>query len=214
VDGTVKNGLSVKGKGMEEELKNVLNNTDLDTKARLEAINKLIGDNYVPTKKYSDDVSSVKKENKSLKDSIKVKETEIENYKNSQLTDEQKRQKELEEIETTRKSLNLERSQLQAEKILSKVINDEKELKSLVDGISMEDMEATKLMANNIVETIIKQKEVTEAKVREELINSTPKPNGGEQDKPMTKESFVKLSYNEQVKYKTENPEGYKQLFN
>lgn len=199
---------------MEEELKNVLNNTDLDTKARLEAINKLIGDNYVPTKKYSDDVSSVKKENKSLKDSIKVKETEIENYKNSQLTDEQKRQKELEEIETTRKSLNLERSQLQAEKILSKVINDEKELKSLVDGISMEDMEATKLMANNIVETIIKQKEVTEAKVREELINSTPKPNGGEQDKPMTKESFVKLSYNEQVKYKTENPEGYKQLFN
>lgn len=199
---------------MEEELENVLNNTDLDTKARLEAINKLIGDNYVPTKKYSDDVSSVKKENKSLKDSIKVKETEIENYKNSQLTDEQKRQKELEEIETTRKSLNLERSQLQAEKILSKVINDEKELKSLVDGISMEDMEATKLMANNIVETIIKQKEVTEAKVREELINSTPKPNGGEQDKPMTKESFVKLSYNEQVKYKTENPEGYKQLFN
>lgn len=200
---------------MEEELENILNNAELDTKSRLEAINKLIGDNYVPTKKYSDDVSSVKKENKILKDSIKTKESEIEDYKNSQLTDEEKKQKELEKIEITRKSLNLERSQLQAEKILSKVIGDEKELRSLVEGISIEDIETTKKMATNLVETIIKQKEATEAKVREELINNIPKPNGGEQgDKPMTKDEFMKLGYAEQVKYKNDNPEGYKQLFN
>lgn len=199
---------------MDEELSNVLGNEELDSNAKAEAIKKLIGDNYVPTKKYSDDVANVKKENKQLKDDIKARDTEIEGYKNSQLTDDQKKQKELDDIAKTKKDLAIERSQIQAEKILSKVVTDDKELESLVKGISSEDIEATKVLATNLVDTITKQKEATEAKIREELINDTPKPTGGEQDKPMTKEAFLKLSYNEQVKFKIENPEGYKQLFN
>ncbi len=199
---------------MEEELGNVLDNAELDSKAKAEAIKKLIGDNYVPTKKYSDDVATVKNENKQLKATIKEKDTEIDGYKTSQLTDEQKKQKDLEDIAKTKKDLAIERSQIQAEKILSKVVTDDKELESLVKGISNEDIEATKKLANNLVNTITKQKEATEAKIREELINDTPKPKGGEEDKPMTKEKFFKLGYNEQVKYKIENPEGYKQLFN
>lgn len=199
---------------MDEELSNVLGNEDLDSNAKAEAIKKLIGANYVPTEKYSNDVSSVKKENKTLKDTLKTKDTEIEGYKNSQLTDDQKKQKELDDIANTKRDLAIERSQIQAEKILSKVVSDDKELESLVKGISSEDMEATKMLAQNLVDTITKQKEATEAKIREELINDTPKPTGGEQDKPMTKEAFLKLGYNEQVKYKIENPEGYKQLFN
>lgn len=199
---------------MDEELNNVLGNEELDSNAKAEAIKKLIGDNYVPTKKYSDDVANVKKENKTLKDTIKTKDTEIEGYKNSQLTDDQKKQKGLDDIAKTKRDLAIERSQIQAEKILSKVVTDDKELESLVKGISNEDIEATKVLAQNLVDTITKQKEATEAKIREELINDTPKPTGGEQDKPMTKEEFLKLGYNEQVKFKIENPEGYKQLFN
>lgn len=199
---------------MDEELNNVLGNEELDSNAKAEAIKKLIGDNYVPTKKYSDDVANVKKENKTLKDTIKTKDTEIEGYKNSQLTDDQKKRKGLDDIAKTKRDLAIERSQIQAEKILSKVVTDDKELESLVKGISNEDIEATKVLAQNLVDTITKQKEATEAKIREELINDTPKPTGGEQDKPMTKEEFLKLGYNEQVKFKIENPEGYKQLFN
>lgn len=199
---------------MDEELSNVLGNDELDSNAKAEAIKKLIGDNYVPFKKYTDDVSTVKKENKELKDTVKNQNTEIEGYKNSQLTDDQKKQKELDDIANTKRDLAIERSQIQAEKILSKVVTDDKELESLVKGISSEDIEATKMLATNLVDTITKQKEATEAKIREELINDTPKPTGGEGDKPMTKETFLKLDYNEQVKYKIENPEGYKQLFN
>ena len=199
---------------MDEELSNVLGNDELDSNAKAEAIKKLIGANYVPTKKYSDDVTTVKNKNKQLEEDIKAKETEIKGYKKSQLTDEEKKKQELDEITQTKKDLAIERSQIQAEKILSKVVSDDKELESLVKGISSEDMEATKVLAQNLVDTITKQKEATEAKIREELINDTPKPTGGEQDKPMTKEAFLKLGYNEQVKFKTENPEGYKQLFN
>ncbi len=199
---------------MDEELSNVLGNEDLDSNAKAEAIKKLIGANYVPTKKYSDDVTTVKNENKQLKTSIKEKDTEIEGYKNSQLTDDQKKQKEFDDIANTKRDLAIERSQIQAEKILSKVVSDDKELEILVKGISSEDMEATKTLAQELVNTITKQKEATEAKIREELINDTPKPKGGEADKTMTKDKFSKLSYNEQVKFKIENPEGYKQLFN
>ena len=130
---------------MDEELSNVLGNDELDSNAKAEAIKKLIGANYVPTKKYSDDVTTVKNENKQLKTSIKEKDSEIEGYKNSQLTDDQKKQKELEDIAKTKKDLAIERSQIQAEKILSKVVADDKELESLVKGISSEDMEATKI---------------------------------------------------------------------
>lgn len=199
---------------MDEELSNVLGNDELDSNAKAEVIKKLIGGSYVPLKKYTDDVATVKKENKELKDAVKNQNTEIEGYKNSQLTDDQKKQKELEDIANTKRELAIERSQIQAEKILSKVITEDKELESLVKGISSENIEATKVLATNLVDTITKQKEATEAKIREELINDTPKPKGGEANKPMTKEKFFKLSYNEQVKYKIENPEGYKQLFN
>ncbi|MCI8273538.1 MAG: hypothetical protein HFJ55_05600 [Clostridia bacterium] len=199
---------------MDEELSNVLGNEELDSNAKTEAIKKLIEDNYVSTEKYSHEVENVKKENKQLKSDIKAKNTEIEGYKNSQLTDDQKKQKELEDIANTKRDLAIERSQIQAEKILSKVITDDKELECLVKDISKEDIEATKLLAQNIVNTITKQKEATEAKIREELINDTPKPTGGEADEVMTKDKFSKLSYNEQVKFKIENPEGYKQLFN
>lgn len=199
---------------MDEELSNVLGNEELDSNAKTEAIKKLIEDNYVSTEKYSHEVENVKKENKQLKIDIKAKNTEIEGYKNSQLTDDQKKQKELEDIANTKRDLAIERSQIQAEKILSKVITDDKELECLVKDISKEDIEATKLLAQNIVNTITKQKEATEAKIREELINDTPKPTGGEADEVMTKDKFSKLSYNEQVKFKIENPEGYKQLFN
>lgn len=199
---------------MDEELSNVLGNEELDSNAKAEAIKKLIGDNYVPTKKYSDDVANVKKENKQLKDDIKAKDTEIEGYKNSQLTDDEKKQKELAKIEATRKELAIERSQIQAEKILSKVVEDDEELQTLVKGISSHNIETTKALAQNLVDTITKQKEATEAKIRQELIDNTPKPNGGEQDKPMTKDEFMKLDYNKQYEYKIKNPEGYKQLFN
>lgn len=199
---------------MDEELSNVLGNDELDSNAKAEVIKKLIGGSYVPLKKYTDDVATVKKENKELKDVVKNQNIEIEGYKNSQLTDDQKKQKELEDIANTKRELAIERSQIQAEKILSKVITEDKELESLVKGISSENIEATKVLATNLVDTITKQKEATEAKIREELIKDTPKPTGGEADKTMTKDKFSKLSYNEQVKYKIENPEGYKQLFN
>ena len=66
---------------MDEELSNVLGNDELDSNAKAEAIKKLIGANYVPTKKYSDDVATVKNENKQLKNDIKAKDTEIEGYR-------------------------------------------------------------------------------------------------------------------------------------
>lgn len=199
---------------MDEELENTLNNEELDTKGRLEAIKKLIGDNYVPTKKYSDDVSTVKNENKQLKADIKARDTEIEGYKNSQLTDDEKLQKALKEAEEATRKATIKENKYEVKDILSSIIEDKKELETIASSITTADLEASKSIATEIANTMKKTKETAEAKIRQELINNTPKPNGGEEKKPMTKDEFFKLGYNEQVKYKQENPEGYKQLFN
>ncbi|MCI9245542.1 MAG: hypothetical protein HFJ30_00065 [Clostridia bacterium] len=199
---------------MDEELSNVLGNEDLDSNAKAEAIKKLIGANYVPTEKYSNDVSSVKKENKTLKDTLKTKDTEIEGYKNSQLTEDEKLQKALENAKEAERKATIKENQYTVKEILGEIILDKEDLDIVVKNITKEDLELTKKEAQQLAEIMKKQKEATEAKIREELINDTPKPTGGEQDKPMTKEAFLKLGYNEQVKYKIENPEGYKQLFN
>lgn len=198
---------------MEEELQGILNNAELDEAGRLEAIKKIIGDNYVPTKKYKDDVSNVKKENKQLKDTIDNQNIEIEGYKTSQLTEEEKIKKELEKAQEATKRANIRENKIEAKDILSDVIEDKEELKNIIDSITTDNLETTKSVATKLAETMKKQKEATEAKVRKELIEDTPKPNGGEGAKSMTKEDFMKLSYTEQVKYKTDNPEGYKQLF-
>ncbi len=199
---------------MDEELGKVLDNQELDTKGRLEAIKNLIGDNYVPTKKYSDDVSTVKNENKQLKADIKAKDSEIEGYKNSQLTDDEKLQKALKEAEEATRKAIIKENKYEVKDILSSVIEDKKELETIASSITTDNLEVSKSVATELANTMKKQKEATEAKVRQELIDNTPKPNGGEEKKPMTKDEFMKLGYNEQVKYKQENPEGYKQLFN
>ena len=58
----------------------------------------------------------------------------------------------------------------------------------------------------------VKQKEAIEKKVKEDLINNTPKPNGGDGNKTMTKDEFFKLDYASQVEYKEKNPEMYKKI--
>ena len=58
-----------------------------------------------------------------------------------------------------------------------------------------------------------KHLESVEKKIREEALKGTPKPTGGSGSDIMTKEKFSKMTLAEQMKYSTEHPEEYKQLY-
>ena len=52
-----------------------------------------------------------------------------------------------------------------------------------------------------------------EKKIREEALKGTPKPTGGNGSPTITKETFSKMSIEEQFKFSNEHPEEYKQLY-
>ena len=197
-----------------EELAKILANADLDETGKADAISKLTGDCFVSKSAHKKALGDLEIERDGLiseRDDLKGK---VKAFEDEKLTDEEKRQKQLEEIEIIRKETLTERNKAKAEKILSKVIDDEKELESLISQISSDDEKATSALAQNIADTLTRQKEQTETRVREEILQDTPKPTGGDgENKKVTKDEFNKMSYEEQVNFKQSNPNEYNEMF-
>lgn len=184
-----------------EEIKKILGNAEIDEEAKQTAISKLVGENFVPSKKYSEDNATLKNKVKELENQVKTKDTEISGLKASNLTDAEKLEKIMKEM-----------NKAKAEKILSQAGLGDAEISDMIDDIVSENTEVTENLANKIANTFTKQKEAIEKKVKEDLINNTPKPNGGNANKTMTKDEFFKLDYASQVEYKEKNPEMYKKI--
>ena len=77
--------------------------------------------------------------------------------------------------------------------------------------------ETAEAMVNGELDKVfINQKkhiEAVEKKIRADVLESTPKPEGGSGSETITKEKFSKMSIAEQYKYSVEHPEEYKQLY-
>lgn len=52
-----------------------------------------------------------------------------------------------------------------------------------------------------------------EKKVRADILRDTPKPTGGNGSETITKETFAKMSVQEQYKFSVEHPEEYRKLY-
>lgn len=72
-------------------------------------------------------------------------------------------------------------------------------------------------LANGDTDTIFKNQKIhadnLEKTLKTELLKQTPPPAGGAKDTTMTKDEFKKLSLAEQVKFASENPEAYKEIY-
>lgn len=101
--------------------------------------------------------------------------------------------------------------------LMKKVTVSENKAKLL--GLGYEDKladETALAMANGDLDKVFanqkKHLEAVEKKIRADILKDTPKPDGGNADKPITKEQFVGMSYAERAKLYNENPEEYKTL--
>ncbi|MGN1301915.1 MAG: hypothetical protein ACI4U9_05300 [Clostridia bacterium] len=197
-----------------EELAKILSNGELDDAAKTEAISKLTGDCFVSKATHKKALGDIEAEKKGLITERDDLQKKVKSFEDSKLTDDERKQKALEEIETLRKETLTERNKVKAEKILAKVIDDENELEQLISQISTDDEKATSTLAQNIADTLTRQKEQTETRIREEILKDTPKPTGGDgEKKKLTKDEFNKLSYEEQVNFKQKNPDDYNLMF-
>lgn len=197
-----------------EELAKILANAELDEAGKAEAISKLTGERFVSKSTHKKAIGDLETEKNGLITERDDLQKRVKGYEDEKLTDDEKRQKALEEIESIKKEALTERNKVKAEKILSKVISDEKELESLISQISSADEKATSTLAQNIADTLTRQREQTETRVREEILKDTPKPTGGDGgSKKITKDDFNKMSYDEQFNFKQNNPNEYKEMF-
>ena len=82
------------------------------------------------------------------------------------------------------------------------------------DALASDTAEA---LANGDIDKVFanqkKFNESVEKKIRADVLNETPKPEGGKGSETITKEKFSKMTIAEQYKYSIDHPEEYKKLY-
>jgi argininosuccinate lyase len=110
---------------------------------------------------------------------LKKVEEELEAEKNKNLTAEQKLQAELEKAQLMQKDFAKKTNQLEVEKILVGAGLTKEDYAEYIDLLVSENAETSLKLANGLIGTLTKQKEATEKKVKADLLNGTPLPDGG-----------------------------------
>lgn len=157
----------------------------------------MVGKAFIPTKKFNDEkaktAAQVQAYNE-LKD-------EFEQFKQSKMTDDEKKKAAEQAKEEQYKQANLTISKMYAENTFAKAGIDEADYKDILDQIVTEDAEKTKGLAQTIVNAISKNKIEIEKKVKDSIVNNTTTPPAGNGDNFGTsKLDQYKNSYNEAVK--------------
>lgn len=198
----------------EKELEKILNNNDLSAEDKQKEINKLTGTCFISKTNHQKSIDKLNDEISTYKNDITVKDAELDKIKTAQLSDEERTKKALEDAEKLRKEATVDRNKIHAEKILSKSGMTDEDIEDIIDGIVSEDLEETKKMATKIANVMTKQIEVTEKKVKDKLLEDTPKPSDGNTGgtKKVTQEEFDKMTFSQQIEFKEKNPELYKKF--
>lgn len=139
---------------------------------------------------------------------------DLADYKAANMTEEQKREQLMRDLEAEKHSFILKSNRLDVEKVLVAAGLTEKEYASFIDGIVTEDAAASTAVAESIAKAIGAKSAAAAAEAKREGINNTPKAQDGKvPDAGMTLEAFRKLDASARHDYAVEHPEEYKALY-
>lgn len=160
---------------MEEELKEILGE---DTE-KIEAIKKIVGEKFVPTGVLTERLNKEKENSKKFQEANVQLQKEYDDFKLSKMTEEEQA-KELkkradEENQKTKKRLN----EYIARTIFSQNNISKEDYEGLLETIISTDEERTKAVAESICTIINKTKKDNMNQIKKQVINNTPKPEGG-----------------------------------
>jgi hypothetical protein len=190
----------------EEELQKILANADLDDTKKAEAIKSYVGNNFVPTSKYSDKVKEVE----TITTEKNNLSTEFDKFKQEKMTEEEKKTEQARKEAEANEKMMLEFSRMKAENIFAKAGFKEEDYGSILDSIVGTDLEKTKTLAETFCNTLVKQKADIEKQVKDKIVQGTKNPpagndNGGNDSdldkykklyaEAVAKNDFVNMSY-------------------
>lgn len=159
----------------EEELNQILTNSELDDAGKAQAIKDLIGNNFVPTQKYNDEKAKTQAQISAL-NSLK---SEYDAFKQSKMTDEEKQAEQAKQMQERYQKANLTISKMYAENTFAKAGFKEDDYKDILNNIVTEDPDKTKGIAETICSAMIKQKEDAEKILKDKIVKNTKTPPAG-----------------------------------
>lgn len=180
---------------MEEELARILSNDELDNTKKAEEIQKVIGALYVPT-------SVIAEERKANKEALANKDkafadltAEYDTYKQSKMTEEEKKQEELRKKDEQYTNALIRLSKATARSVFADAKIPKEDYENFLEDIVDIDEEKTKKIAEKICETIVKQKKEVADKMKEDIVNGTTPPPAGNAgySQKTKKEEYQKL---------------------
>lgn len=171
-----------------EWIKSILEkHTDADGKLNLgeaiKEINEEAPKNVVPKDVYNK-VAVEKK-----KAEAKVKE-----YEGTKLTDEEQRQKAIDDANAEKEKYQKMANKLEVEKILITAGMQEDDYKDFIDGIVTADADTSKTVATAMANTFKTKLEAAEAKAKNDNLKNTPSPGGGDGSSGETKSKDIQLA--------------------
>ncbi len=120
--------------------------------------------------------------------------SEFEEAKKAQMSEQEKMQFEIEKAEKVKQEFLLKTNRLDAEKLFVSAGIAEDDYKDLIDGLVSPDAEKTKQVVSGVANMLKKERDTAIAKTKEEMLDSTPRPQGGNDDSnntpPKTKDYF------------------------
>lgn len=159
----------------EEELNQILSNSELDDAGKAQAIKDLIGNNFVPTAKYNAEKENTKAQISAYNDL----KSEYEDYKTSRMTDEEKQAEQAKKMQEKYQKANLTISKMYAENTFAKAGFKEDDYKEILSNIVTEDPDKTKGIAETICNAMVKQKENAEKALKDKIVKNTKTPPAG-----------------------------------
>lgn len=163
---------------------------------------------YVAKGKYE---SMVNKFNELNSEKVKMQE-ELDNLNISKMTDEQKRELELETLKKELDETNKRYNRAEIEKIYVQAGIKEDEYSSLLENVGSDNLEQSKKIANSMLSIINTRTANATQKAKEDIMKNTPEPQKGNSDNSgVTLAQFKKMSANEMIKFKEEQPELFKE---
>ena len=165
---------------MNEVIENVLSDETYTTnEERVEAIKKGLATLVIPKDKYNDLSAKLK----TTESNYSTLQTEFNDFKISKMTDDEKREAELKQLEIDKKANAISRSELAVKGLLLdngiKVTDEDVELKETLANIVSEDLDKSIKLANSFISLLNKTKDQTAKETTTQLLNDTPKPIGG-----------------------------------
>lgn len=197
---------------MKERIKEILSDLELENVDDVvDNIAKEIALFTVPKTKYKD-ISDRLKSVQSEKDDV---ELELEELKNKNMSEDDKKAKEYAEFEKKNKALSKELNKVKAKEIFMDAKIDEDKIDELLEKVVSEDEKSTLSLTNSFVEILKEKVDETQKETETNLLENTPKPSVKTQvnePKKYTKEDFINMSYLEKKNLLSTDKEQYTKL--